>query len=150
VVVAEGERLAQREFEHLLRARRERDLSGRDLVALADHARDLRADLLDGDVERLQDAGCEPLLLTQEAEKDVLGADVVVLESACLVLGQDDDLPSPFCKAFEQPLDPPFRLMWSGDMPTPSKVKPMVAERSGPTRPRSRSLYVLGTNRPSL
>src|SRR5207244_5622684 len=40
VVVAERERLAQRELEHLLRARRERDLAGRDLVALAADARD--------------------------------------------------------------------------------------------------------------
>ncbi len=62
VVVAEGERLAQRELEHLLGARRERDLARRHLVALADDAGNLRADLLDGDVERLEDAGCEAFL----------------------------------------------------------------------------------------
>src|SRR5438876_7341393 len=33
VVVTEGKRFPQRELQHLLRARRERDLSGRDLVA---------------------------------------------------------------------------------------------------------------------
>src|SRR5262249_2282444 len=43
VVVTEAERFAQRELEHLLRARRERDLAGRDLVALPDDARDLCA-----------------------------------------------------------------------------------------------------------
>src|SRR5262249_26877243 len=80
VVVAQRERLAQRELEHLLRARRERNLAGRDLVALADDARDLRANLLDGDVEALEDAGRKTLLLAQQAEQDVLGADVVVLE----------------------------------------------------------------------
>ena len=102
VVVAEGEGFAQRELEHLLRARRERDLAGRDLVALADDARDLRAHLLDGDVERLEHAGGKPLFLAQQAEQDVLGADVVVLERPCLVLCQDDDLSSPLCEAFEQ------------------------------------------------
>src|SRR5439155_3019837 len=43
VVVAEAQRLAQRELENLLRARGEGDLAGRDLVALADDAGDLRA-----------------------------------------------------------------------------------------------------------
>jgi hypothetical protein len=32
----------------------------------------------------------------------VLGADVVVLERASLVLGENDDLPGPFCESFEQ------------------------------------------------
>jgi hypothetical protein len=95
------ERLAQRELEHLLRARRERDLTGRDLVALADDASDLRADLLDGDVEALEHARREPFLLAQQTEQDVLGADVVVLEGAGLVLGQNDDLPSSLREAFE-------------------------------------------------
>src|SRR5205823_10344946 len=44
VVVAERERLAQRELEHLLRARRERDLARSDLVTLADDACDLGPD----------------------------------------------------------------------------------------------------------
>src|SRR4029079_14702366 len=39
VVVTEGQRLAQRELQDLLRARRERDLPGRDLVALTDDVR---------------------------------------------------------------------------------------------------------------
>src|SRR5206468_342823 len=82
VVVAEGERLAQRELEHLLRARRERNLPRRDLVALADDARDLGAHLFHGDVQRLEDARGEAFLLAEQAKKNVLGADVVVLESA--------------------------------------------------------------------
>ena len=109
VVVAERERLAQRELEHLLRARRERDLAGGDLVALADDARDLRAHLLDRDVERLEHARGEPFLLAQQAEQDVLRADVVVLERARLVLGEDDDLSGSFGETLEHcSLDPPF------------------------------------------
>ena len=80
VVVAEAQRFAQRELQHLLRARRERDLAGRDLVTLADDARDLRAHLLDRDVERLEHARGETFLFAQQAEQNVLRADVVVLE----------------------------------------------------------------------
>ena len=59
------------------------------------------AHLLDGDVERLEHAGRQPLLLAQEAEEDVLRADVVVLEGARLVLREDDDLASPFGEPLE-------------------------------------------------
>ena len=97
-----AERLAQRELEHLLRARRERDLAGRDLVTLADDARDLGADLLDRDVEGLEHARGEAFLFAQQAEQDVLRADVVVLERPSLVLRENDDLPGPFGESFEQ------------------------------------------------
>src|SRR5439155_5584100 len=55
----------------------------------------------DGDVERLENARGETFLLTEEAEEDVLGADVVVLEGAGLVLGEDDNLPGAFSEALE-------------------------------------------------
>ena len=102
VVVAEGEGLAQRQLQHLLRARRERDLARRHLVALADDPGDLGPNLLHRDVEALEHAGGEPLLLAEEPEQDVLGADVVVLEGAGLVLGEDDDLPGSLGEALEQ------------------------------------------------
>ena len=103
VVVAERQRLAQRELEHLLRARRERDLTGRDLVTLADDPRDLRAHLLDRDVERLEHPRSETFLLAQQAEQDVLRADVVVLQGPGLVLGENDDLTGSFRESLEQP-----------------------------------------------
>ena len=102
VVVAERERLAQRQLEHLLRPRRERDLAGGDLLAGADDADDLGADALDGDVERLEHTGGEALLLAEQPEQDVLGADVVVLQRPSLFLGEDDYLPGPFCESLEQ------------------------------------------------
>jgi hypothetical protein len=101
VVVAEAQRLAQRELEHLLGARRERDLAGGDLLAGADDPHDLPADALDGDVEALEHPRGETLLLAQQAEQDVLGADVVVLERARLFLGKNDDLPGPLCESLE-------------------------------------------------
>ncbi len=110
VVVAERQRFAQCELEHLLGARRERDLARRHLVALADDARDLRPDFLDGDVEALQHARGEAFLLTEEPEQDVLGADVVVLQRAGFVLGEDDDLPGAFSESFEHS---GLQLPWS-------------------------------------
>ena len=101
VVVAEAERLAQRELEHLLGARRERDLAGGDLLAGADDAHDLAADALDRDVEALEHPRGEPLLLAQQPEQDVLGADVVVLERPGLLLGEDDHLAGPLCESLE-------------------------------------------------
>ena len=101
VVVAEAERLAQGELEHLLGARRERDLAGGDLLAGADDAHDLRAHALDGDVERLEDPCRKALLLAQQSEQDVLGADVVVLELPRLFLGKDDDLAGSLCESLE-------------------------------------------------
>ena len=109
VVVAERQRLAQRELEHLLGAGGEGDLSGRDLVALADDAGDLRAHLLDRDVERLEHTRSKAFFLAQQAEQDVLRADVVVLERPRLVLCEDDDLASPFSETFEHSR-PLFRL----------------------------------------
>src|SRR4029078_4345157 len=105
VVVAERERLAKRELEDLLGARGERDLTRRHLVALADDARDLGAHLLDGDVEALQAPCRKPLLLPQEAQEDVLGPDVVVLQRSGLVLCENDDLSCPLSEPFEQTLE---------------------------------------------
>ena len=114
VVVAKRERLAQRQLEHLLGTRREGDLTGRDLVALANDARHLRPDLLDGDVERLEHARGKALLLAQESEQNVLGADVVVLEGTSLVLGKYDYLPGSLGETLEQPSRPPFYVAWPG------------------------------------
>src|SRR5262249_43741563 len=86
----------------LLGARREGDLTGGDLVALADDTGDLGADLLHRDVERLEDTGGKSLLLAKEAEQDVLGADVVVLQGPGLVLRENHDLPGPFGESLEQ------------------------------------------------
>ena len=114
VVVAQREGLAQRQLEHLLGARRERDLAGGDLVALADDARDLRAHLFHRDVERLEDAGGKAFLLAEEAEQDVLRADVVVLEGPRLVLRQNDDLSCPLGESLEQLPRRSFRSVTGG------------------------------------
>ena len=90
VGVAELQRLAQGQLEHLLGARGERDVAAGRLLALADDLLDLGAHGLQGDVEALQRLGGDALALVDEAEQDVLGADVVVGEHAGLFLGQHD------------------------------------------------------------
>src|SRR6185503_17587891 len=49
----------------------------------------------------LEHARCEALLLAEQAEQDVFGTDVVVLERPRLVLGENDDLAGSFGEAFE-------------------------------------------------
>ena len=101
VVVTQRQGLAQRELEHLLGARGERDLAGGDLLAGADDAHHLGAYALHGDVEALEHASRQALLLAEQAEQDVLGADVVVLEGPRLLLGEDDHLSSSLCESLE-------------------------------------------------
>ena len=102
VVVAELQRLAQRQLEHLLGPGREGDVPGRRRAALADDLLDLAADGLEGDAERLEGLGGDALALVDQPEQDVLGADVVVVEEARFLLGQDDDPAGPVGEAFEQ------------------------------------------------
>ncbi len=91
VVVAELQRLTQGELQHLLGTRRERDVPRRRLLALADDLLDLAAHALQGDAQRLERLGGYALTLVDEAEQDVLGADVVVVEHPGFFLSQDDD-----------------------------------------------------------
>ncbi len=111
VVVAEAQRLAQRELEHLLGARCERNLPGGDLLAGADDPHDLRAYSLDRDVQALQHARGKALLLAQQSQEDVLGADVVVLERPRLLLRKYNHLPGPFCESLEHGVIP---SCWDG------------------------------------
>ncbi len=90
VGVAELQRLAQGQLEHLLGTRRERDVPGRCLLALADDLLDLVAHRLERDVEGLEGLGSDAFSLVDQAEQDVLGPDVVVGEHAGLFLGQHD------------------------------------------------------------
>ena len=102
VVVAELERLAQRQLEDLLGARREGDVAGRRRAALADDLLDLAAHGLERDAERLEGLGGDAFALVDEPEQDVLGADVVVVEEPSFLLRQHDDPSGPVGEAFEQ------------------------------------------------
>ena len=58
---------------------------------LREHADDFVADLVEVDAERLEDAGGDALPFADQAEQQMLRADVVVAEATGLVDGQLDD-----------------------------------------------------------
>ncbi len=102
VVVTQLQGLAQRQLEDLLGAGRERDVPGGRRAALADDLLDLLAHGLEADAQRLERLGRDTLTLVDEAEQDVLGADVVVVEEPGFLLGQDHDPSRPVGEPFEQ------------------------------------------------
>ena len=101
VVVAELQRLAERQLEDLLGPRGEGDVAGRRGTALADDLLDLLAHGLEGDAERLERLGGDALALVDQPEQDVLGADVVVVEQPRFFLGKNDDPAGTICETFE-------------------------------------------------
>ena len=101
VVVAERDRFPERQLERLLPARRERNLARLRSLAATDDPDDVGLDLLERDIQRLEYARRDPLLLAQQPEEDVLRPDGVVTESPGLVLGEDDDLARALGEALE-------------------------------------------------
>ena len=119
VVVAELERLTQRELQHLLGAGRERDVTGRRLATVADDLLDLGAHRFERDPERLERLGGDAFALVDQAEQDVLGADVVVVEQARFFLRQDDHSAGSIGEAFEHGTDPPLVSRIGAQRPSP-------------------------------
>ena len=102
VVVPELERLAQRQLEHLLRPRRERDVPRPGASPPWPMISSTRARVRSSvDPERGQGRRRDAVALVDQPEEEVLGADVVVVEQARLFLGQDDHPPGPVGEAFE-------------------------------------------------
>ena len=101
VVVAELQRFTQREFEHLLRARREGDVARRRRAALADDLLDLAAHGLERDAEAFESLRGDAFTLVDQPEQDVLGADVAVIEEASLLLREHHDSAGPVGETFE-------------------------------------------------
>ena len=71
------------------------------MISAADHTNDLAPRLAEIKAHCLQRTGCDPLLLANQAEEEMLRSDVAVLEPARLVLRQDNDLVGALGKAFE-------------------------------------------------
>ena len=95
------EGLAQAQLEDLLGTRGEGDVTGGGLLALPDDLLHLLADALEGDAEALEGLARDALALVDQPEQDVLGPDVVVVEAAGLLLGEDDDPAGPVGEPFE-------------------------------------------------
>ena len=106
VVVTEGQGLPQRQLEDLRGARSEGDVPGGFLLALAGDLPDVLADRLQADPQRLKGLGGDAVALADQAEQDVLGADVVVTEHPGLFLSQDRNPPRPVGEPLEHLVAP--------------------------------------------
>ena len=101
VVVAQSSRLINGELDDLLRAWREADLANDGAFAASDDELHRLADLGQLNVEVLEDLGRNTLALADKAEQQVLCADVVVVESLRLVLGERQHLTGAIREAIE-------------------------------------------------
>ena len=91
VVLVAGDHLAIGALEHRLGARGERDVAtGRGLALVLGEGPDRFQSLLVGDVERGQRLGGDALPLLYEAEQQVLGAHILLVELARVALGTLD------------------------------------------------------------
>ena len=119
VVVAQLQRLAQRQLKDLLGSGGERDVPGGGALTLADDLLDLGPDGLQRDPERLQRLGGDPFALVDQPEQDVLGADVVVIEEPSLLLREHDDPPGPVGEPLKHLLftSSPRRRFWTATIP---------------------------------
>src|SRR5665648_172895 len=101
VVVAELQRLAQAQLEDLLGTRGEGDVTGRGLLTLTDNLLDLLAHRIQGDTKVLQRLCRDAFTLVDQAEQDVLGPYVVVVEHARFLLRKHDHPAGSVSKPFE-------------------------------------------------
>ena len=108
VVVAELQRLAERQLQDLLGPRSERRRTGGRRAGRTDRLLDLLADRFQADTERLERLGRHALTLVDEPQQDVLGADEVVVEKSRFFLGQDQDSSGSVSETFEH-AGPPYR-----------------------------------------
>ena len=74
--------------------------------ALADVLLDLGPHGLERDPEGLEYLGRDPFAFMDQAEQDVLGSDVVVIEHPRLVLGEDDHAPGTVGEPFKHVAPP--------------------------------------------
>src|SRR5258708_29397256 len=88
-------------------------MTGRSLLALADNLLDLVPRGLEADAQRFKCLGGDALALTDQAEQDVLGTDVVVVQHPGLFLSQDHNPPRPVGKPLEH-LAAPRRTAGTG------------------------------------
>ena len=129
VVVAELQRLSQRELEDLLRPRRERRRAGRGRPGGTDRLLDLLAYGLERDAEGLERLRGESLALVDEAEQDVLGPDEAVVQKARFLLSQDQHPACPIGESLEQ-LRLPCGLPLGGSLPVRMRKVPPPGQRT--------------------
>ena len=114
VVVIEDAGFLHRVFDDLLGPGRLRQLAHGHHVGPALHQLlDLQTDLAQIDVEVLQHVGGHPAPLFDQAQEDVLGADIFVIEPLGLLVGQLHDLPGAVSKSLVHGCSPQRFPLWA-------------------------------------
>src|SRR5690242_7285682 len=90
--MAEAPRLIDGQLDDPLRTRRQADLADHRAITATDDELDRGPHLGELDVHVLEHARRHALALADEAEQQVLGTDVVVVEALGLILGEGEDL----------------------------------------------------------
>jgi hypothetical protein len=76
-------------------------VTGRRRLALPDDLLDLPTHHVEPDVQAVERLGGDAVSLAHEAQQDVLGPDVIVVEHPRLFLGEDHDATGPVGEALE-------------------------------------------------
>ena len=101
VVLTELQRLAKRALEHALGTRRERNVASSGRGILIGDVLDLADDLVIGDIELLQDTRGDTFALADQAQEQVFGTHIGLLELTRLLLCKDKDAPGLVGKLFK-------------------------------------------------
>ena len=132
VAVVEPARLFDGELDDLLGARRQANLAGHRLLAAADDEFDGGADLVELDAEVVEDLGGYTVAFANEAEEQVLGANVVVVEALGFFLCEGQNAARSFRKLVESVchfayLAPPIldSALAQGYVPRPTCERPL-------------------------
>ncbi len=101
VVMVQATRFVDRQFDHLLGARRQANLAQDDPIAPTDDKFDGAANFIQFHAEVAQHLRGNPVALADEAQEQMLGADVVVVEALRFFLGETQDFAGSLSKFFE-------------------------------------------------
>ena len=107
VVLPELQRLAKRALEHALGTRRERNMAGSGGGILIGDVLYLADDLVIGDIELLQGTRGDAFALADQAQEQVLGAHIGLLQLTCLLLCENKDTSGLVGKLFKHTRKPP-------------------------------------------
>ena len=98
VVMVQTARFIDRQFDHLFGTRRQANLPQDNPIAPTDDKFDGAANFIQFHAEVAQNLRGNPFALTDEAQEQMLGADVVVVEALRFFLGETQDFPGSLSK----------------------------------------------------